>query len=109
MYLQKNFGKNIFFVDVLKVTEENMQDPDPHPDPNPDQLVRLMDPRIPIRTKISWICKTARVLYSVIRNRLRAGTWLASCLSLMAADMPAGPPPTITTSASSSYLDKNKK
>ena len=29
---------------------------------------------------------------------------LASCLSLMAALIPAGPPPTMTTSASSAYL-----
>jgi hypothetical protein len=66
MYLQKviskkTLKKNIFFVDVLKVTEDNMQDPDPHPnpDPNPDQLVRVMDPRIRISTKISWIRNTA--------------------------------------------------
>jgi hypothetical protein len=30
--------------------------PDPHPDPDP--LVRGMDPRILIHTKISWICNT---------------------------------------------------
>ncbi len=39
---QKNLEKNYFFVDVLKVTDENMQDPDP--------LVRGMDQRIRIRT-----------------------------------------------------------
>jgi hypothetical protein len=36
-----------FFVNVLKVTDENMQDPGIYPDP--DQLVRGMNPRI--RTK----------------------------------------------------------
>jgi hypothetical protein len=51
MYLQKViYNKN--FVDVLKVTDENMRDPDPDP------LVRGMDPRIRIRIKISWIRNT---------------------------------------------------
>jgi hypothetical protein len=48
MYLQKEISKKLFFVDVLKVTDENMQDPDPPPDP----FVRGMDPRIRIPTKI---------------------------------------------------------
>jgi len=51
MYLQKViYNKN--FVDVLKVTDENMRDPDPDP------LVRGMGPRIRIRIKISWIHNT---------------------------------------------------
>jgi hypothetical protein len=67
MYLQKvisrkNKIKNLFFVGILKVYDENsrirIQDPDP--DPNPDPLVIGMDPRIRIRihTKMSWIRNT---------------------------------------------------
>jgi hypothetical protein len=38
-----------------------LQDPDPgsDPDPNPDPLVRVMDPRIRIHPKMSWIRNTA--------------------------------------------------
>jgi hypothetical protein len=57
MYLQKVMSKKterkkIFFIGVLKVTEEKEQDPELDPDP----LVRGMDPRI--RTKISRIRNT---------------------------------------------------
>jgi hypothetical protein len=56
------FLKISFFVATLKVNDENsrirIQDLDP--DPYPDPLVRGMDPRIRIHTKISWICNTAR-------------------------------------------------
>ncbi len=58
---QENFFKNLFFVGILKVYDENsrirIQDPDP--DLNPDPLVRGMDPRIRIHTKMSWIRNTA--------------------------------------------------
>jgi hypothetical protein len=47
---QENFfKKNLFFVGLFKVKDEN-----PHPDP----LVRGMDPRIRIHTKMSWIRNT---------------------------------------------------
>ncbi len=50
--------KNYFFAGILKVNEENskirFQDPDPDP------LVRGMDPRIRIHTKMSWIRNTGR-------------------------------------------------
>jgi hypothetical protein len=58
MYLQKvksrkNKIKNLVFVGILKVYDENsrirIQDPDPDP------LVRGMDPRNRIHTKMSWI------------------------------------------------------
>jgi hypothetical protein len=57
MYLQKvisrkTFVKNLFFVGVLKVNDEKKQDPDP--------VVRGMDPRIRIRTKMSWIRNTVK-------------------------------------------------
>jgi hypothetical protein len=49
---QEIFFKKISFVGVLKVSDENKQDPDP--------LVRDMDPRIRIwiHTKMSWIRTT---------------------------------------------------
>jgi hypothetical protein len=62
MYLQKIISrkynlKKLFFVGILKVYDDNsrirIQDPDPNPDPDP--LVRGMDPRIRIHTKMSWI------------------------------------------------------
>jgi hypothetical protein len=46
---------------ILKVTEENEQDPDPNPDPlvrSTDPYVRVTDPRIQSRTKISRIRNT---------------------------------------------------
>jgi hypothetical protein len=64
MYLQKVTSrkncvkKNSFFAGILKVNDENsrirIQDPDPDP------LVRGMDPRIRIHTKMSWIRNTAK-------------------------------------------------
>jgi hypothetical protein len=60
MYLQKVTTRKScvkklrsFFAVILKVNDENIQDPD-H-DPNPDPLIRGMDPRFRIRihTKIS--------------------------------------------------------
>jgi hypothetical protein len=66
MYLQKVisrnlFYKNLFFVGILKVIDEKswIQDPDP--------LVRCMDPRIRIHTKLSWIRNTA-FLYGNLVN-----------------------------------------
>jgi hypothetical protein len=56
MYLKKvKSNKNLEktnFVDVLKVTEDNSRIRIHNP------IVRGMDPRIRIRTKISWIRKT---------------------------------------------------
>ncbi len=52
---QKKLRKKIFFVDTLKVTDEKAGSGQ-HPDPDP--LVRGMDLRIRIRTKISWIRNT---------------------------------------------------
>ncbi len=46
---QKKFRKKIFFVDVLKVKDEKSTIR------NPDPLFIGMNPRIRIRTKISWI------------------------------------------------------
>ncbi len=50
-------------VAVLKITDENTQDPDPDSnldlDPSPDLLVRSTDLRIRIRTKMSRIRNTA--------------------------------------------------
>jgi hypothetical protein len=64
MYLQKvkctkNFFKlNLFerFLKVFKVNDENSQIRSHDPDPDP--LVKGMDLRIRIHTKISWICNT---------------------------------------------------
>ncbi len=50
---RKTFFLNLFFVCILKVNDESK---DPHPDPDP--LVRGMDPRIRIHTKMSWIRNT---------------------------------------------------
>jgi hypothetical protein len=47
---KKTFFKIQFFVKVLKVNDETSRDPDP--------LFRCMDPRIRIRTKMSWIRNT---------------------------------------------------
>ncbi len=63
MYLQKVISKkNLFFLNYLFVGILKVNDPDPHPDPDP--LVRGMDPliqiRIRIHTKMSWIRNTAR-------------------------------------------------
>jgi hypothetical protein len=41
-------SKKLFLVDILKVTDEN-------PESDPNLLVRGMDPRIRIRTKMSRI------------------------------------------------------
>ncbi len=59
MYLQKKISiktwrKNLFFVDILKVTDKK------EPDPEPDPLVKGADPTIRIRTKMSQIWKTAK-------------------------------------------------
>jgi hypothetical protein len=61
MYLQKATSRKIvlkisFFSGILKVNDENsrIQDLDLDPDP----LVRGMDPRIRILTKMSWIRNT---------------------------------------------------
>ncbi len=52
--------KNLFYAGILKVRDENnriwIQDPDPYP------LVRGMDPRIRIHTKMSWIRNTANIV-----------------------------------------------
>jgi hypothetical protein len=75
MYLQKvkaekivtKVKKTIFnycFSGILKVNDENskirIQDPDQNPDQNPDPLVRGMDPRIRIHTKMSFIWNTGK-------------------------------------------------
>ncbi len=53
------FKQKWFFVGILKVNDEKsrirIQDPDP--------LVRGMDPRIRIHSKMSWIRKTATNIY----------------------------------------------
>ncbi len=66
MYLQKvisrkNKIKNLFFVGILKVYDENSRIRIQDPDPDSDPLVRGMIPRIRIRihTKMSWIQNTA--------------------------------------------------
>jgi hypothetical protein len=65
MYLQKVISrklcvKNLFFVGILKVNDENSRIRIQDPDPNPDPLVRGMDPRIRIRIhpKIALIRNT---------------------------------------------------
>ncbi len=57
MHLQKlESRKTLFFVGVFPEGQgRKNQDPEPHPDP----LVRGMDPRIRIRTKMSRIHNTA--------------------------------------------------
>jgi hypothetical protein len=51
------FKQKLFFVGILKVNDEKsriwIQDPDPDP------LVRGMDPRIRIHSKMSWIRNAA--------------------------------------------------
>jgi hypothetical protein len=63
MYLQKVISRKIFFliffVGILKVNDENSRIRIQDPDPDPDPLVRGMDPRIRIHTKMSWIRNTA--------------------------------------------------
>ncbi len=46
-------NKNKFFVDILKVNDENSRIR--IQGPNPDSLARGLDPRIRIQTKMSWI------------------------------------------------------
>jgi hypothetical protein len=56
--MQKNFFFKYSFVGVLKINDENMQDP------NPDPLVRGMDQRIRIHTKMAWIRNTGLMMTS---------------------------------------------
>jgi hypothetical protein len=74
MYLQKvasrkNCVKKLFFASILKVNDENnrilIQDPDLDPDP----LVRGIDSRIRIHTKMSWIRNTA--MYNIVGGSFR--------------------------------------
>jgi hypothetical protein len=51
--------KKIFFVSILKITDE--QDPEPDPHPHPDPLVKDTDPRI-------WLCIWIRTKMSRIRE-----------------------------------------
>jgi hypothetical protein len=53
--------KNYFFAGIWKVNDENSRIRDPNPDPDP--LVRGMDPRIRIHTKMSWIRNTSLMLF----------------------------------------------
>jgi hypothetical protein len=64
MYLQKVISrknKNLFFVGILKVNDENSRSRILDPDPNPDPSVRGMDSRIRIYTKMSWIRNTGNI------------------------------------------------
>jgi hypothetical protein len=47
---------------IFLIKKSSVMDPDPNPDldPNPDPLVRGMDPRIRIHTKMSWIRNTEK-------------------------------------------------
>jgi hypothetical protein len=77
MYLQKvisrkNKIKNLFFVGILKVYDENSRIR--IQDAVPDPLVRGMDPRIRIRihTKMSWIRNTGffQVYFRIVQRKL---------------------------------------
>jgi hypothetical protein len=70
MYLQKVTSRLIFFAGILKVNDENSRIRIQDPDPNPDPLVRGMDPRIRIHTKMSWIRNTAFFVEFVYGNIL---------------------------------------
>jgi hypothetical protein len=64
MYLQKvtsrkNCVKKFVFCGILKVNDENIRIRIQDPDLDPDPLVRGMDLRIRIHTKMSWIRNTA--------------------------------------------------
>jgi hypothetical protein len=50
------FKQKLFFVGILKVNYEKSRIQDP--DLNPDPLVRGIDPRIRIHSKMSWIRNT---------------------------------------------------
>jgi hypothetical protein len=60
MYLisRENCVKKLVFAGILKVNDENIRIR--FQDPDPDPLVRGMDPRILIHTKMSWIRNTNR-------------------------------------------------
>jgi hypothetical protein len=71
MYLQKVISRkncvkiknkilNNFFAGILNVNEANSRIQIQDPDQNPDPLVRGMDPRIRIHTKMSWIRNTGK-------------------------------------------------
>jgi hypothetical protein len=58
--IRKNLDENLFFVGILKATDEKKQDPNPDPNPNPDPETKVSGtyPRIRIRTKMSRIHNT---------------------------------------------------
>jgi hypothetical protein len=62
MYLQKLTKQKIIlkiiFFGILKVNDENSRIRIQDPNTNPDQLVRGMNPRIRIHTKMSWTRNT---------------------------------------------------
>jgi hypothetical protein len=61
----------------LKVNDENRRIRIQDPDPNPNPLVRGMDPRIRIHTKMSWIRNTDRpvVISSIKRFKKSKLSW----------------------------------
>jgi hypothetical protein len=67
--MQKSVLKKIIFGCHLEGQWWKKKDPHPHPDPNPDPLVRSMDPRIRIHTKMSLIHNTALQLSILMINK----------------------------------------
>jgi hypothetical protein len=70
MYLQKVLSRKTFFFNIffifLKVNDENSRDPDP--------LVRGMDPRIRIHSKMSWIRNTGCGLVASVADSDSVGS-----------------------------------
>jgi hypothetical protein len=56
----------IVFVGILKVSNEKSRIRIQDPDPNLDPLVRVMDPRIRIHSKMSWIQNTGLILLTYL-------------------------------------------
>ena len=55
---RKTFFFKLVFCGQLEGQWWKYKYPDPHPNPDPDPLIRGMDPRIRIHTKMSWIRNT---------------------------------------------------
>jgi hypothetical protein len=77
-----------FFFDLLSlknyvnVPSKSKKQKNVYPDPNPDSLVRGMDPRIRIHTKMSWIRNTdQKTPVSSVRLELDAA--LCACVALL--------------------------
>jgi hypothetical protein len=95
MRLQKVISKKTFFLNCFCWHLEGQirnPNPDPytHPDLNPDPLVRGMDLRIRIHTKMSWIRNAAKFYVSHAYNLLHSQYRPKLCLPpTLCTDLPS--------------------